>query len=162
MLVEKGDLDGARNLFYEAAGVEPYCVEAIYNQGLVSLRLGEPQVRSHWQREAAGGCAMCRDKDCGRPKAEPGGHLGHKCQLHSWGEGGGGATPCGHTVVQWLHLYELRHATLCVAASCAQTALSAFRKLHAMLPDNYEVLWQIANCYDILGDLKQVGTAGSK
>lgn len=44
MLVEKGDLDGARTLFNEAAGIEPYCVEAIYNLGLVNLKLGETQV----------------------------------------------------------------------------------------------------------------------
>jgi hypothetical protein len=38
-----------------------------------------------------------------------------------------------------------------------QAALAAFRKLHSMLPDNYDVLWQMASCYDILGDFKQVG-----
>ena len=37
-----------------------------------------------------------------------------------------------------------------------QVALAAFRKLHAMLPDNYEVLWQIATCYDMDKDFKQV------
>lgn len=25
-----------------------------------------------------------------------------------------------------------------------------------MLPDNYDVLWQMATCYDIQGDFKQV------
>jgi hypothetical protein len=49
-----------------------------------------------------------------------------------------------------------------MAALCApfspQAALAAFRKLHAMLPDNYDVLWQIATCYDMQGDLKQVGS----
>jgi intraflagellar transport protein 88 len=50
VLVEKGDLDGACTLFNEAAGIEPYCVEAIYNLGLVNLRLGETQVgRDHTQ-----------------------------------------------------------------------------------------------------------------
>jgi intraflagellar transport protein 88 len=44
VLVEKGDLDGARSLFNEAAGIEPYCVEAIYNLGLVNLKIGETQV----------------------------------------------------------------------------------------------------------------------
>jgi hypothetical protein len=38
-----------------------------------------------------------------------------------------------------------------------QAALAAFRKLHSMLPDNYDVLWQMATCYDIMGDFKQVG-----
>ncbi len=37
-----------------------------------------------------------------------------------------------------------------------QMALAAFKKLHAMLPDNYEVLWQIATCYDMDRDFKQV------
>jgi intraflagellar transport protein 88 len=45
LLVEKGDLDGARSLFNEAAAIEPYCIEALYNLGLVSQRLGEMQVR---------------------------------------------------------------------------------------------------------------------
>lgn len=36
-----------------------------------------------------------------------------------------------------------------------QAALAAFKKLHAMLPDNYDVLWQLANCYDIMGDFRQ-------
>lgn len=47
MLAEKGDLEGARALFNEAAGIEAYCVEAIYNLGLVNLRLGEAPVRAN-------------------------------------------------------------------------------------------------------------------
>ena len=43
-LVEKGDLEGARALYNEAAGIEPYCVEAIFNLGLVNLRMGDTQV----------------------------------------------------------------------------------------------------------------------
>ena len=35
-----------------------------------------------------------------------------------------------------------------------QYALAAFKKLHAMLPDNVEVIYQIANCHDLLGDFK--------
>jgi len=68
-------------LYNEAAGIEPYCVEAIFNLGLVNLRLGDTQY-----------------------------------------------------------------------------ALAAFKKLHAMLPDNVEVIYQIANCHDLLanetGDFK--------
>ena len=30
-------------MFNEAAGIEPYCVEAIFNLGLVNLRLGDTQ-----------------------------------------------------------------------------------------------------------------------
>lgn len=76
-LVEKGDLEGAKALYNEAAGIEPYCVEAIFNLGLVNLKMEE---------------------------------------------------------------YNY--------------ALAAFKKLHAMLPDNVEVIYQIANCFDILGDFK--------
>ena len=32
-------------MFNEAAGIEPYCVEAIFNLGLVNLRLGDTQAR---------------------------------------------------------------------------------------------------------------------
>jgi hypothetical protein len=53
--VEKGDLEGARALYNEAAGIEPYCVEAIFNLGLVNLRLGDTQASdgqwllwAHW------------------------------------------------------------------------------------------------------------------
>ncbi len=41
VLVERGDLEGARSLFNEAAGIDPYCVEAIFNLGVVSQRLNE-------------------------------------------------------------------------------------------------------------------------
>ncbi len=44
VLVEKGDLEGARQLFEEAAGIEPYCVEALYNLGLVNMRIGDVPV----------------------------------------------------------------------------------------------------------------------
>eukprot|EP00955_Chlamydomonas_euryale_P017860 190344-Chlamydomonas_euryale.AAC.1 len=38
MLVEKEDYEGARTLYVEAAGIEPYCVEAIYNLGLLNIK----------------------------------------------------------------------------------------------------------------------------
>ena len=43
--MERGDLDGARSLFNEAAGIEPYCVEAVFNLGLASMRMEEHDVR---------------------------------------------------------------------------------------------------------------------
>lgn len=42
--MEKGDFEGARSLFVEAAGIEPYCVEAWYNRGLASMRMADAQV----------------------------------------------------------------------------------------------------------------------
>ena len=41
MLLEKGDLEGAKTLFNEAAGIEPYCVEAIFNLGLANIKMQE-------------------------------------------------------------------------------------------------------------------------
>ena len=38
-------MEGARTLYNEAAGIEPYCVEAIFNLGLVNLRMGDTEVR---------------------------------------------------------------------------------------------------------------------
>eukprot|EP00955_Chlamydomonas_euryale_P017861 190344-Chlamydomonas_euryale.AAC.2 len=46
-----------------------------------------------------------------------------------------------------------RNPTLALAQEY-QGALAAFKKLHAMLPDNTEVIHQIATVYDILGDFK--------
>lgn len=40
----QGDLEGAKAQFLEATSIEPYCVEAIYNVGLVHLRLDDPEV----------------------------------------------------------------------------------------------------------------------
>jgi hypothetical protein len=40
----QGDLEGARTLYVEAAGIEPYCVEAIFNLGLLNIREEEYQV----------------------------------------------------------------------------------------------------------------------
>lgn len=57
-LVEKGDLEGARTLYIEAAGIEPYCIEAIFNLGLVNLRLGEYPVRTLWAGACL--CLHCR------------------------------------------------------------------------------------------------------
>lgn len=37
----------------------------------------------------------------------------------------------------------------------------SYRKLHAMLPNNTEVLWQIAMCYDMMGDFKLVSHKGA-
>ena len=42
---DKGDLEAARALFVEAAHIEPYCVEALFNIGLVNLRMEDPEVR---------------------------------------------------------------------------------------------------------------------
>ena len=43
-LLSQGDLEGAKSLFQEAASIEPYCVEAIFNVGLVQLKLDDPEV----------------------------------------------------------------------------------------------------------------------
>lgn len=37
-----------------------------------------------------------------------------------------------------------------------QEALAWFKKLHKMLPDNHEVVWQIAMCHDMDGNLPEV------
>lgn len=41
LLFKKGYLEGAKELYLEAIGVEAACVEAIYNLGLVNKRLGQ-------------------------------------------------------------------------------------------------------------------------
>lgn len=74
----KGDLDGAKELYLEAIGVEADCVEAIYNLGLANKKLN---------------------------------HL--------------------------------------------EDALQAFKKLHRIVPKDPQVVYHIANLYEILGDNNQ-------
>lgn len=77
-LYEKNDCERAKELFLEAIGVEADCIEAIYNLGLVNIKMG-----------------------------------------------------------------------------VLNEALQAFEKLHSIVPTNTEVLFQIANLHDMMGNYKQ-------
>ena len=37
-----------------------------------------------------------------------------------------------------------------------EEALDCFEKLHAMIPDSADVIFQIAHCLELLGDIPQV------
>ncbi|KAF5826309.1 hypothetical protein DUNSADRAFT_3650, partial [Dunaliella salina] len=41
----QGDYEGAKSLFLESLSIEPFCVEANFNMGLVNLRMDDPEVR---------------------------------------------------------------------------------------------------------------------
>jgi hypothetical protein len=62
VLVARGDLDGGRALFAEAAAIEPYCVEAQYNLGLVAARCDDMQVQIYrvagWVAQALVRCGI--------------------------------------------------------------------------------------------------------
>lgn len=77
-LCVKNDCERAKELYLEAIGVEADCIEAIYNLGLVNIKMG-----------------------------------------------------------------------------VLNEALQAFEKLHSILPSNTEVLYQIANIHDMIGDYRQ-------
>ena len=42
-MLQRGDMEGARDCYLEAVGVEADCVDAIYNLGLVNKRLEQYQ-----------------------------------------------------------------------------------------------------------------------
>ncbi len=77
-LYVKNDCERAKELFLEAIGVEADCIEAIYNLGLVNIKMG-----------------------------------------------------------------------------VLNEALQAFEKLHSIIPSNVEVLYQIANLHDMMGNYRQ-------
>jgi intraflagellar transport protein 88 len=77
-LFVKNECERAKELFLEAIGVEADCIEAIYNLGLVNIKIG-----------------------------------------------------------------------------VLNEALQAFEKLHSILPSNTEVLYQIANLHDLMGNYRQ-------
>lgn len=57
------------------------------------------------------------------------------------------------------HIYTYRIILLNTHTHTLQSAVVSFKKLHAMLPENTEVMYQLATCHDIMQDYEQVRSA---